>query len=431
MANYNLVTNSTFQPFTYNELMAPIQEIEKQYSDAESSISELESKVSFIKDTLPEDSEEYKKATAFLNDLDSGINDLRTKGASNTLSRKLFDLSRQYNKELVPLAQKTEMLKKAQDIRSQILAKDPTTIFVNDLPSVSDIKLGESIDNTVVPSASMIEDAYKGALSYVTYIYNGKNNFTQSESVKDKVVQSLSKNYNIDLSDPKYTQLKLQIDNAVDSGILKGVEDRKSNYLTTSNAELQYETYLSKLHEQQAEEHTKPYIYNAETKTYEKNPLIFDPKTGKLTDLGNTLYNKEKTDSGLPSYYVITTDAKGNKEAVINPVYLDRSGNPTEYGKNIGRKQGYLKDGKEETTTPIQKGIFYVDTDKPNEIHPADNIPEGSILLDPSSYISSEHFDYIKPGYNTWYYPGSGWFNRGRGYYYTHPSTDTTTKVTD
>ena len=174
MANYNLVTTGTFQPFTYNELVAPIQEIEKSYADTESTMTDLESKVSLIKNTLPENSEEYKMANSFLADLNKGIEDLQSNGVSSAISKEMLRLNRKYNTELLPVAQKTEMLKKARDIRSQILAKDPTATFVNDLPSIGDINLGESIDNTVVPSEAIIDSAYKNALSEVLSTYDGR-----------------------------------------------------------------------------------------------------------------------------------------------------------------------------------------------------------------------------------------------------------------
>lgn len=418
MANYNLVTTGTFQPFTYNELMAPIQEIEKSYADTESTMTDLESKVSLIKNTLPEDSEEYRMANSFLNDLNKGIEDLQNNGVSSTTSRKMLALNRKYNTELLPVAQKTEMLKKAQDIRSQILAKDPTAIFVNDLPSINDINLGESIDNTVVPSESMIDSAYKNALSEVLSTYDGKNEFTRETSLKDKVLKTLGDNYNLDLNDSKYSQLRLQVNNAIDSGILKGVEDRKSNYLTTRNAGLQYETLLSKLRTQQAEEMLQPYVYNAKTRSYDKNPLIFN-KDGSLTELGKSSYSKKPTSSSGSDFYIL--DEKGERY-IINPRYLNEDGSYTDIGKAEAKKRGLIEDEKSEEIE-VPKIRFSVDPENPTLDNPEEGFPAGIMRIDPNSEtpIEPEHLNFIRKGYNMWYYPGDK-KGRGKRYYYAHPS---------
>ena len=343
MANYNLVTTSTFQPFTYNELMAPIQEVEKQYDAAETSMSELESKVSLIKDTLPENSEEYRKATSFLKDLDKGIEDLKSKGVSSTLSRKMFDLSRQYNRELVPLAQKSEMLKEAQKTRSQILAKDPTAIFVNDLPDIKDISIGENIDNTVVPTESILKNALNQVVNTVMGSYTGRGEFDINSINKNAILRGIEDSYNIDFNDPKYSTLKSQLESTITTGAystaLERMKTQQSNVdARTKEANLALKSLeLKEATDQKLiSDYTNRFIIkgydNEKNPIIEPNPIIYN-KDMSYTALGKSLYEKSSSGKGAKEEEEedknAPTNSLGTKVMVVKPSQIE---DPSSWG---------------------------------------------------------------------------------------------------
>ena len=312
MANYNLVTTSTFQPFTYNELMAPIQEIEKSYADTESSMTDLESKVSLIKNTLPEESKEYQMANSFLNDLNKGIEDLQNNGVSSTTSRKMLELNRKYNTELLPIAQKTEILKKAQDTRSQILVKDPSAIFISDLPSVSDINLGESIDNTVLPTEDLLKNVITETATNVYNVYDGSGTFDYSDINTENIKSDIGKAYGIDLDDPKYLRLKQEVDSAIDSSIITAVEARRKEHEALKTERLNRRVKSLELNAATLELGTQPFILNEEG-TIIPNPLIFDNK-GNYTTAGTAIYEKGRNKGG-------NKDGKNSEDNKLTPEY--------------------------------------------------------------------------------------------------------------
>ena len=66
MANYNLVVNSTFKPFTYEDYIKPYEAYGKAYREVEDALSELDTKASVWegmanKETDPEAYATYSK----------------------------------------------------------------------------------------------------------------------------------------------------------------------------------------------------------------------------------------------------------------------------------------------------------------------------------------------------------------------------------
>lgn len=130
MANYNLVTTGTFQPFTYNELMAPIQELEKQYAALESGFDTLHSQTLPIGSVLTDmDNIQKQQYENYINNISSLSEELATKGYSNDLARKLVKAKNDYITIISPIS--AAVKNRATQIEKQAAGreKDPTVQY--------------------------------------------------------------------------------------------------------------------------------------------------------------------------------------------------------------------------------------------------------------------------------------------------------------
>ena len=173
----------------------------------------------------------------------------------------------------------------------------------------------------------------------------------------------------------------------------------------------------------------QPYIYNAKTRSYDKNPLIFN-EDGSLTELGKSSYSKKSTSNSGSDFYIL--DEKGERY-IINPRYLNEDGSYTDIGRAEAKKRGLIKDEKSEEIE-VPKIRFSVDPEDPTYDVIESGFPEDIKLMriDPNSETSvdPEHLKFTRKGYNMWYYPGDK-KGKGKRYYYAHPSLTITPTETE
>ena len=105
MANYNLVVNSTFQPFSYERYIKPYEEYEKAYLAQEAlndALSEASSKwEEQIDETV--DKELYDRVVQYNTDLKKQAEDLSKYGLSPNRRKDLMALKRRYDRDIDPI----------------------------------------------------------------------------------------------------------------------------------------------------------------------------------------------------------------------------------------------------------------------------------------------------------------------------------------
>lgn len=139
MANYNLVVNSTFKPFTYEDYIKPYEAYGKAYREVEDALSELDTKASVWegmanKETDPEAYATYSK---YAEDLRNQADILATKGL-NGISRKLMlDMKKRYNSDIIPIENAYNTRKDLINKQRAALDKDGTMLFDFDASTLS------------------------------------------------------------------------------------------------------------------------------------------------------------------------------------------------------------------------------------------------------------------------------------------------------
>ena len=107
MANYNLVVNSRFQPFTYQELLQPALRMTQAHQDIENALGELSANASVWEKLANEqtDKDVYDMYKAYADDLNRSVEDLTKYGLNASSRRDLLNLRSRYRKEITPIEQ--------------------------------------------------------------------------------------------------------------------------------------------------------------------------------------------------------------------------------------------------------------------------------------------------------------------------------------
>lgn len=132
MANYNLVVNSTFTPFTYEQYLAPFKEYKEAYQNMEDKISALQEQA----DTLEilanneQDRDVYNQYKTYSDQLHAMANDLATKGLAPNARGLYLGMKSKYAKEIVPI--QNAYAARAAEAENQYKGRAQGIVYEND-----------------------------------------------------------------------------------------------------------------------------------------------------------------------------------------------------------------------------------------------------------------------------------------------------------
>lgn len=146
MAGKYIVIGSQFDPFSYQELLAPVQKATTAHQEIESSLGDLSAKTSVWERLANEtdDPEAYQMYKNYQNDLMAQATALSKNGLTPSSRSNLNTMYQRYNSEIAPLEQ--AYLKRERDIEQQKTARErDNTVLFDSLASES--KLSDYIKN--------------------------------------------------------------------------------------------------------------------------------------------------------------------------------------------------------------------------------------------------------------------------------------------
>lgn len=147
MANYNLVVDSTFTPFTYEQYLKPFLEYKEAYQDMENKVSALQEQA----DTLEilannsQDADVYNQYKAYSDQLHSMANELSTKGLSPNSRSSYLGMKARYSKEIVPI--QNAYTARAAEAEAQYKGKAQGMVYEKD---AANTPLSEYIKNPLL-----------------------------------------------------------------------------------------------------------------------------------------------------------------------------------------------------------------------------------------------------------------------------------------
>lgn len=136
MPNYSLVANSTFQPFTYQELAAPLDRQEAYHEKLVEEYDKLSAQADILEamgnNDRDKNSSLYNQYKSYSNSLRKEADDLYRYGLNSESRRRLSELRRRYNTDIVPI--QNAWNKREEEAKMQLTARmnKPSLRFTRD-----------------------------------------------------------------------------------------------------------------------------------------------------------------------------------------------------------------------------------------------------------------------------------------------------------
>jgi hypothetical protein len=158
MANYSFISNAKFRPFSYQEMLQPLQAYTQEYNTIQEGMGELGTKADVFERMANEqtDPQAYAIYKQYSNDLAAQAESLAKQGLTPASRQGLIDMKRRYSSEIVPIEQAYKRRQELIDEQRKLQAQDSTLLF--DRPA-STLSLDELIANPALSPQS-----YSGAL---------------------------------------------------------------------------------------------------------------------------------------------------------------------------------------------------------------------------------------------------------------------------
>ena len=145
--NFSYVIDSSFQPFSMQEMLVPFsaykdayEKSEEQYND----LSDKSDKFKYLSETLPEGSKARKLYEGYANDLAKQAEDLAHNGLSMSNRRALTTMRRRYQGEIGRLLQADEAMREEKKLRRSLSAQDSSMLYAIDNLDIDSFLDGET-----------------------------------------------------------------------------------------------------------------------------------------------------------------------------------------------------------------------------------------------------------------------------------------------
>ena len=158
MANFSFVSGAKFRPFSYQEMLQPLQAYTQEYNTIQEGMGELGTKADIFDKMANEqtDPQAYAIYKQYSNDLAKQAESLAKQGLTPASRQGLIDMKRRYSSEIIPIEQAYKRRQELVDEQRKLQAQDSTLLF--DRPA-STLSLDELISNPALSPQS-----YSGAL---------------------------------------------------------------------------------------------------------------------------------------------------------------------------------------------------------------------------------------------------------------------------
>lgn len=372
-----LVIDSKFRPFSYDELVKPLTQYKEAYDKVEAQYSDLVSQTEQWKDIAnrTKSPEAYAMYSKYANDLNNIVDDF-SRGMTLQNRSQLMSMKRRYSSEILPIARASEAMKEANDLR---VKSGPDAIFeVGEYNSLDQFLHGKTANNkfqsrdaltkrtaaiTEAAMASAMKDPeFKKALgdqywmltqhtggSYADLKAAIANN-PQAQNRFTEIKAQMMKEAGYDRYDAMGKQA---IESAINTGLYAGLDKPVRSFQANKNFMSDYQKanlQLAKNADARAERQlalsaaSAGLVYNRSTGKWERDPTLMvgsinpdgsvsGPSEADLKKMG---YAPEVDSNQRPTGRMITRDKKGNLkvlEQTPNGWIPSREKNPDTYMK--------------------------------------------------------------------------------------------------
>ena len=147
MSNFSYVIDSSFQPFSMQEMLVPFtaykdafEKTEEQYN----TLSDNADKFKYLSENLPEGSKARQLYEGYANDLRTQAEDLAHNGLTMGNRRALTSMKRRYQGEIGRIVQADEAMKEEKKLRQTLSAQDSSRLYAIDNLNIDDFLDGNN-----------------------------------------------------------------------------------------------------------------------------------------------------------------------------------------------------------------------------------------------------------------------------------------------
>ncbi len=147
MADYTYVIDSSFKPFSMQEMLVPFTAYKEAFEKAEEkydALSEKADKFKYLSEKLPEGSKARDIYEGYAKDLKSRAEDFAQNGLTMNNGRALTSLKRRYSGEIGRLVKADEAMEEEKKLRRSLNAQDSSRLYAMDNLNIDDFLDGRS-----------------------------------------------------------------------------------------------------------------------------------------------------------------------------------------------------------------------------------------------------------------------------------------------
>ena len=146
MADYSLVVNSSFKPFTYDELIKPLQQETEEHNKLEDAYADLATKADVWEKLANSqiDSDAYSMYKSYSDALRNEVDKLEATGLNPMSRQAMLNMRSRYSREITPIETAYARRQALADEQRKLSAQDNSLRFERDAANTS---LNDFINN--------------------------------------------------------------------------------------------------------------------------------------------------------------------------------------------------------------------------------------------------------------------------------------------
>lgn len=191
MSNYAFVVDSSYKPFSLQEMLVPFTAYKEEFEKAETAYTDLTDKADtfkYLSEKLPEGSKARQLYEGYANNLKSQAEDLAHNGLTRANRTALTSLKRRYQGEIGRVAKADEAMEAEKKLRQSLNAQDSSRLYAMDNLSVDDFLDGNNPNLYNISGNELYTRGAAAGKAASSRVYNfGEGNITLGGYYRDVV----------------------------------------------------------------------------------------------------------------------------------------------------------------------------------------------------------------------------------------------------
>ena len=193
MSNFSYVIDSTFQPFSMQEMLVPFTAYKDSFEKTEEAYNDLSDKsdkFKYLSETLPEGSKARDIYEGYANNLKAQAEDLAHNGLTMGNNRALTSLKRRYQGEIGRLVKADEAMAEEKKLRQAMGAQDSSRLYATDNLNIDDFLDGKSPNLYSISGKEAYSRGAAAGKAFSSRVVNvGEGNITLGGYYRDLVTK--------------------------------------------------------------------------------------------------------------------------------------------------------------------------------------------------------------------------------------------------